>query len=103
MMLEIGPADGLEAMIGVQLVITHAMAVKHWRRAATATHPERENHYQRLAEKAMDAFRKQMEALTRTRTRARPQRIIVERVNVSEGGQAVIAGNVKSTRRGGSK
>jgi len=101
-LLEIGPTDGLQGMAAVQIIATHALAIRHLRSAAEATHPEAQNHYQRLAEKSMSMFTKQLNSLARYRSRGQPQRILIEKVEVAAGGRAVVAGKIESPRgRGG--
>jgi hypothetical protein len=100
-LIEIGPTDGLQGMAAVQIIGAHALAIRHLRSAADATHPEAQNHYWRLAEKAMSMFTKQLNGLARHRARGQPQRIIVEKVEIKQGGQGIIGNVAPGAKRGG--
>jgi hypothetical protein len=94
------PADALEGMFGAQLTAIHHAAMECYRRAAIDGqnfHGWRESLNQ--ASKLSRTFVALSEALDRRRGKGKQQRIIVERVNVSAGGQAIV-GSVTSGARG---
>jgi hypothetical protein len=97
----IGPADTLEAMTATMLVAAQHAALDTMRRAM---HPDQTPGgralYGALALKAMRTFALLLEALNQGRGKGVTQQIIVRRVNVEPGGQAVV-GSVKLDRGGG--
>ena len=92
-MREIAPRDGVEGLLASQMVAVHAAAQECFRRAAIAeqTFAGRDmalRHGTRLAR----LFAEQMAALQKYRGKGQ-QTVVVKRVNVGEGGQAIV-GNV---------
>jgi hypothetical protein len=87
----IGPTDAAEAMIAVMLVAAEYAATDTMRRAA---HPAQSaagrQSYVTLSLKAMRTFSQLLEGLNHGRGKGVTQRVIVERVNVESGGQAVV-------------
>jgi hypothetical protein len=84
----IGPKDALEAMLVVQMVGTHNLAMEFLRRAAQEAigcAPENAE----MATKMLRTFTAQTEALNRLRGKGQ-QKVIVEHVTVNQGGQAVV-------------
>jgi len=99
-LLEIGPTDGSQGMLAVQIIGAHALAIKYLKRAAEASHPEAEQHYGRLAERAMLMGKRNMDAINRRQNAGQAQRIIVEKIEIKQGGQGII-GNVAPGAKGG--
>jgi len=100
LMHEICPQDMLEGLIGVQLVITHVAAMEASRRAL---HMEQSAAgraaYLSLARKLMTLFATQVGTLDRHRGKGTTQKIVIERVLVAPGAQAIV-GAVASEGRG---
>ena len=95
----IAPKDEIEAMLACQMIAAHVAAMDASRRAL---HVEQSvggrQVYLSLARKLMTLFAAQMDALNRQRGKGIVQRVIVERVDVRDGGQAIV-GAVPETRR----
>jgi hypothetical protein len=100
LMHEISPRDVVEAMLACQMIVAHVAAMDASRRAL---HVEQtaggRAAYLTLARKLMVLFAGQMDALNRHRGKATVQKVIVEKVYVAPGAQAVV-GAVSSGRRG---
>jgi hypothetical protein len=89
----LGPTDGIEGMLGVQMVGTHNASVECLRRAMICGQSlEVRMVYLSQAERLMGMYMRQMDALARHRGGGRPN-ITVGQVNVESGGQAIV-GNV---------
>jgi hypothetical protein len=98
MLRAINPKDELEAMLAVQMVASHHMAMLSTRRTKNTNGPVQIIQANgNLATKFSRTFIAQLEALDRHR---RGGKQIVEHVHVNAGGQAVIAGTV-NTGEGG--
>ena len=90
----IQPKNSLERMLAHELAGAHCGAMKLLNRALDPAHPPVEA--ARLANasaRLMDAFREGFLALNRVRTGGR-QLLTVQHISVTEGGQAVVAGNI---------
>jgi hypothetical protein len=89
----IKPRDEVEGMLAAQMVACHSAAMECYRRAMIPDQPHvgRESNL-RFADKLSKTYAQQMEALKRHRQKA-DQTVRVERVIVSDGGQAIV-GNV---------
>lgn len=89
------PTDGLEAMLATQMIGTHSAAVECLRRAMI---PTQSSDGLRLvlsqAERLMGLYLRQVAALDKHRGKGQ-QKIIVERMQVTAGGQAIV-GNVQA-------
>src|ERR1044072_8547607 len=85
----IKPRDRLETMLAAQLIATMTSA----RRLRGADNIQKRDSAERAFNKLARTFATQMEALTRYRTGGE-QKVMVQHVSVSEGGQAAIVGNV---------
>jgi hypothetical protein len=100
LMHEIGPKDVVEAMLACQMIAGHVAAMDASRRAL---HVEQtaagRAAYLSLSRKLMTLFTAQMDALNRHRGKGTTQKIVIERVYVAPGAQAVV-GAVASERRG---
>ena len=87
----IGPRDELEAMLASQMIVAHVAAMDASRRAL---HVEQSAGgraaYLSLARKLMTLFTTQMDALNRHRGKGTTQKIVIERVFVAPGAQAVV-------------
>lgn len=101
----IRPQDEVEAMLVVQMIAVHNVAVETLKRAMvdgqTLVWTEASVNQ---ATKMLRTYTAQMEALKRYRTGGQ-QRVVVEHVNVSEGGQAIVGavttgGGVNDGKRG---
>src|SRR6266849_551785 len=95
----IGPRDDVEAMLCSQMVAAHVAAMDVTRRAL---HTEQTAGgravYLNLAPRLMTTFTLQMDSLGRHRGKPTVQKVIVEKVLVAPGGQAVVG--AISSRRG---
>jgi hypothetical protein len=89
----IQPRDEVEGMLAVQMIAVNNLAMEMMKLAMITGQPQEfvEASANR-ATKMMRTFTAQMEALKRYRTGGQ-QKMIVEHVNISEGGQAIV-GNV---------
>ena len=85
----IRPADEIEAMLAVQMVATYETAMDMLMRAKHADPMPTLQEYGSLAVKLLRTYTTQVEALARLR-RGGEQRVIVQHVNVNEGGQAIV-------------
>ena len=83
------PADEIEAMLAVQRVATHEVAMDMLARAKRADRMPILQESGSLAGKLLRTYAAQVEALARLR-RGGEQRVIVQHVNVNEGGQAIV-------------
>ena len=95
----IKPDDETEAMLATQMVATNQAALDLLRRTAQAEYVNNLNVCGNLAVKFLRTYTAQMETLQRYRGKGQ-QKIVVERVNVSEGGQAIV-GTVERSGQGG--
>jgi hypothetical protein len=100
LMHSIAPRDEIETMVALQMIITHTAVMDASRRAL---HVEQtvggRAAYLSLARKLMTLFTAQMDALNRHRGKATVQKVIVEKVLVAPGGQAIV-GAVANGGRG---
>ena len=100
LMHEIGPKDAVEAMLACQMIIAHVAAMDASRRALHVEQTAAGRAvYLNLARRLMTIFTLQMESLGRHRGKPAVQRVIVERVVVASGAQAIV-GAVASGERG---
>ncbi len=100
LMAEIGPRDQLEALLAVQMVGTHTLAMQFLARAvAEGQTVDGVNMNVERSTKLLRTFALQMEALKKHRSKGE-QRVIVKHVNVHEGGQAIV-GAVSHSGKGG--
>ncbi len=87
----IGPNDEIEAMLVCQMIVAHVASMDAARRAL---HVEQtasgRTAYLSLARKLMSLFAAQMDVLNRHRGKATVQKVIVEKVLVAPGGQAIV-------------
>jgi hypothetical protein len=100
LMGEIGPKDQLEALLAVQMLGTHNLAMRFLARAVVEGQTvDGVNMNVDRATKLLRTFAVQLEALKRHRSKG-TQRVIVKHVNVHEGGQAIV-GAVSHNSKGG--
>ncbi|MCP4613350.1 MAG: hypothetical protein GY845_32060 [Planctomycetes bacterium] len=85
----IQPQDEIEGMLAVQMIGVHNMAMDCIHMAMRTKRVDHMHFKINGATKLLRAFAAQMEALKKYRSRGQ-QRIVVEHVNVNEGGQAIV-------------
>jgi hypothetical protein len=85
----IQPKDEIEGMLAVQMIGIHNMAMECIGRAMRTKRVDHMNLYINGGTKLSRVFANQMEALKKYRSGGQ-QRIVVEHVNVNEGGQAMV-------------
>lgn len=86
----IGPADTVEGMLASQMTALHSLAMVTMQRAAGAEHPEVRDRAVRQATRLTGAFLAAADGLKRWRGGPTVQRVVVERVEVKDGGQAIV-------------
>jgi len=96
---ELAPRDPVERMLAVQMAATHVATIRSARWLAnTQNLAQTQAHYTGF-NKLARTFAAQVEALRKHRTGGE-QRVVVQHVSVSDGGQAII-GSVRTGGRGG--
>ena len=95
---EIGPRDAVEALLATQMAAIHSATIKMARRLAHVETIQQQDSAERALNKLARTFAAQVDTLKRYRSKGE-QRVYVERVNVGEGGQAIV-GNVETGGRG---
>lgn len=90
----IGPKDEIEALLAVQMAAVHSASMMFANRLRTETRVAVAEGYERSLNRLTRTFTTQIEAMKRHRTRG-VQKVIVQHVQVNEGGQAVVAGEVR--------
>ena len=93
----IKPKDQLETMLAAQMAAVHMASMTFARRLGHVDTIDQQDSAERALNKLMRTFTTQMEALKRYRTGGE-QKVTVQHVSVSEGGQAIV-GNVTQTAR----
>jgi hypothetical protein len=96
----IKPRDQIEAMLAAQMAAIHMATMTFARRLAHVDSIPQQDSAERAFNKLTRTFATQMEALKRYRTGGE-QKVTVQHVTVSEGGQAIV-GNVTQGRRAAS-
>jgi hypothetical protein len=87
---DLAPRDPVESMLAVQMAATHVATIRAGRRMAhSETLPQVEAHYTGF-NKLARTFAAQVEALRKYRNGGK-QTVIVQHVNVADGGQAIVA------------
>ena len=86
------PTDQVESMLAAQMAAVHTATMASARRLAFAETIQQQDSAERAFNKLARTFTAQMEALKRYRTGGE-QKVTVQHVSVSEGGQAIV-GNV---------
>ena len=98
---DIAPRDTLEAMLSVQMVGVHNVAMDCLRRAQFENRPLTGGRQTSIMPPGFyGTFTAQMEALQRYRGKSTQQKVTVEHVHVHQGGQAIV-GAVNSPGQGG--
>lgn len=96
---DLAPRDPVERMLAVQMAATHVATIRSARWLAnTENIPQVQAHYTGF-NKLARTFAAQVEALRKHRTGGE-QRVTVQHVNVSDGGQAIV-GNIRHGGRAG--
>jgi hypothetical protein len=93
----IEPRDQIETMLAAQMAGIHNTIMTFTRRLANIENIQQQDSAERALNKLARTFVSQMEALKRYRTGGE-QKVTVQHVSVSEGGQAIV-GNVTQTPR----
>ncbi len=93
----IKPRDQLEAMLAAQMAVVHVASMTFARRLANVEAIVQQDSAERALNKLTRTFTTQLEALKRYRTGGE-QKVTVQHVSVSEGGQAIV-GNVTQAAR----
>jgi hypothetical protein len=98
---EISPRDGLEGMLATQMAAVHVAIMTFARKLAHVETIQQQDSAEKALNKLARTFTAQVEALKRYRTGGE-QKVTVQHVNVSDGGQAIV-GNVAHRGRGGTR
>jgi len=96
---DLAPRDPVERMLAVQMAATHVATIRAGRWMATSDNLAQVQAHYTGFNKLARTFAAQVEALRKHRTGGE-QRVTVQHVNVSDGGQAIV-GNVQQGGRGG--
>jgi hypothetical protein len=93
-LMDMKPADPVEAMVISQMVAANSASLELYRRAWVEGQTfEARTRFLALADKSARTVATLSESLTKYRTRGR-QTVVVQHVNVADGGQAVVAGEI---------
>jgi hypothetical protein len=95
----IEPRDQIEAMLAAQMAAVHVASMTFARRLAHVDNLPQQDSAERAFNKLTRTFAAQMSALKEYRSKGE-QKMIVQHVNVSDGGQAIV-GNVNAPTEGG--
>lgn len=90
----IKPRDEVESMLAAQMAVVHFNTMTMARRLKNAENIPQQDSAERAFNKLARTFAAQVEALKRYRSKGE-QRVYVERVNVGEGGQAIVGNVIK--------
>ena len=94
----IEPRDQIEAMLAAQMAAVHAASMTFAHRLAHVENIPQQDSAERAFNKLTRTFAMQVEALKNYRSKGE-QRMVVQHVNVAEGGQAIV-GNVNAPTEG---
>jgi len=94
---DLGPRDAVERMLTMQMAATHVAVVRAAKQMATAQHPLQVAAYTTAFTKISRSFAAQVEALQKHRSGGK-QTVVVQHVNVADGGQAIV-GHVQTNGR----
>jgi hypothetical protein len=94
---ELKPKDPVEAMLASHIAVTHSLLMKFARRLNQAQYIDQLDSIERTYNKLARTFTTQLEALKRYRTGG-DQKVTVQQVSVSEGGQAIVGNVTQSVR-----
>jgi hypothetical protein len=92
------PRDELEAMLAAQIATIHVAIMTFGRRLAHVETIQQQDSAERALNKLARTYAAQMEALKRYRTGGE-QKVTVQHVSVSEGGQAIVGNVTQATPR----
>ena len=96
----LAPTDAMERMLAREMVVSHMTVMFFMKKANLSVNsPESQDRDIKHAQSFMNMFLKQQTAFAKHRNKG-PQRIIVEKVTVGQGGQAIV-GNVAVGRHTG--
>jgi hypothetical protein len=84
------PEGAVQSMLATQMLGVHFTALKALRQANQAATPEIQDRCMNSAVKLLRLFAQQGEVLARLKGQISQQKIIVERVNIEDGGQAIV-------------
>ncbi len=99
LLAEIGPSSGLEALLAVQMIGVHEAATMFLYRAnLDGQTPDGADANVLRAMRLMRLFNEQLVALAKLKGTTGQQRVTVEHVHVSDGGQAIV-GAVSATKK----
>ena len=93
----IAPRDEIEAMLAAQMAAVHMATMTFARRLNHVENIPQQDSAERAFTKLARTFTTQMEALRRYRTGGE-QKVTVQHVSVSEGGQAIVGNVTQGTR-----
>ena len=93
----VAPKDHLETMLACQIAAVHMATMTFARRLAHVENIPQQDSAERAFNKLTRTFVTQMEALKRYRTGGE-QKVTVQHVSVSEGGQAIVGNVTQATR-----
>jgi hypothetical protein len=93
------PKDQFQAMLAVQATVTHVLTMKHATQLAQADCLPIQDRAERAYNKLARTFIMQLEALNRLETSGE-QKVTVQNVSVSEGGQAIVGNVTQGAREG---
>jgi hypothetical protein len=96
----IKPRDQLEAMLAGQMAAVHDAIMAYTRQLASAKNPVQQDSAERALNKLARTFTTQMDALQRYRNGGE-QKVTVQQVSVSDGGQAIVGNITQSHREAG--
>lgn len=94
----IKPRDQLEAMLAAQMAVIHVASMTFAQRLAHVENIVQQDSAERALNKLTRTFATQLEALKRYRTGGE-QKVTVQHVSVSEGGQAIVGNVTQAARR----
>jgi hypothetical protein len=94
------PKDQIESTLAVQMAAIHFATVRMASRLGSTTSRETIEAYEKSLNRLARTYVAQMEGLKRYRSKGE-QRVYVERVNVNEGGQAIVGPVSRGGRNGG--
>lgn len=87
---EVGPQNGIEAMLSTQMIAAHEAAIHFTKLGAAQTRLDAVETCARQAARFMRVFNEQLEAMQKLKGKTGQQKVTVEHVHVNEGGQAIV-------------
>jgi hypothetical protein len=99
----LSPKDAVEAMLACQMIVAHVAAMDASRRALHAEQtPGGRQAYMSISRRLMTLYAAQVDTLNRHRGKGTTQKIVIERVVVAPGAQAVV-GAISGRGEGGGR